>query len=293
MEIISQTVLDAAGQWWIYPLLLVFFFVDGFAMVVPSETLIVALAAFSRQSGEPKLWILGVTALLGAIAGENTAYVLGRKIGLERWGWMRKPKVRKVFGWAQYELEKRGAVLIFTARYIPWGRVAVHYVAGTTAFPRRRFFFLDAFACITWVVYSVGLGMLAGSSPGCTATPCSATAWPWRSQSLWASSSTTSCAGGTNASAATTPGPLQSRRQAVSRRTRRPHRRTPWPSSPEARSSSQTNPVGRKDGNWTLLRRRPDEVLPHLAIAGPGKVHHEPARFQAHLRAVPTAATLP
>lgn len=79
MEIISQTVLDAAGQWWIYPLLLVFFFVDGFAMVVPNETLIVALAAFSRQSGEPKLWILGVTALLGAIAGNNLAYLLGRK----------------------------------------------------------------------------------------------------------------------------------------------------------------------------------------------------------------------
>ncbi|QDG63803.1 DedA family protein [Pseudarthrobacter sp. AG30] len=171
MEIISQTVLDAAGQWWIYPLLLVFFFVDGFAMVVPSETLIVALAAFSRQSGEPRLWILGVTALLGAIAGDNTAYLLGRKIGLERWGWMRKPKVRKVFGWAQYELEKRGAVLIFTARYIPWGRVAVNYVAGTTAFPRRRFFFLDAFACITWVVYSVGLGMLAGSFPWLHSNP--------------------------------------------------------------------------------------------------------------------------
>ena len=39
---------------------------------------------------------------------------------------MRKPKVQKVFGWARYELEKRGAVLIFTARYIPWGRVAVN-----------------------------------------------------------------------------------------------------------------------------------------------------------------------
>ncbi|MEO5315167.1 DedA family protein [Pseudarthrobacter sp. CC12] len=163
MDSIGEAVLQAAGQWWIYPLLLVFFFIDGFAMVVPSETLIVALAAFSRQGGQPNLWILGATALLGAIAGDNMAYLLGRTIGLERWGWMRRPKVRKVFGWARYELEKRGAVLIFTARYIPWGRVAVNYVAGTTAFPRRRFFFLDALACLTWVVYSLGIGVLASS----------------------------------------------------------------------------------------------------------------------------------
>ncbi|MFS0718938.1 DedA family protein [Arthrobacter sp. 1P04PC] len=171
MDFITQTVLEAAGQWWIYPLLLVFFFVDGFAMVLPSETLIVALAAFARQSGEPNLWVLGVTALLGAVAGDNMAYLLGRKIGLERWGWMRKPRVRKVFGWARYELEKRGAVLIFTARYIPWGRVAVNYVAGTTAFPRRRFFVLDAFACLTWVVYSLGIGILAGSFPWLHSNP--------------------------------------------------------------------------------------------------------------------------
>jgi membrane protein DedA with SNARE-associated domain len=144
---------------------LVFFFVDGFAMVVPSETLIVALAAFSRHSGNPNLWILGLTALVGAMAGDNMAYLLGRKIGLERWRWMRKPKVQKVFGWARYELEKRGAVLIFTARYIPWGRVAVNYVAGTTGFRHRRFFVLDAVACLTWVIYSIGIGLLASSFP--------------------------------------------------------------------------------------------------------------------------------
>ncbi len=73
-----------------------------------------------------------------------------------------RPKVQKMFAWAQYELDKRGAVLIFTARYIPWGRVAVNYVAGQTGYPHRNFFFLDAFACLTWVGYSIGIGLLAG-----------------------------------------------------------------------------------------------------------------------------------
>ena len=165
LDSINEVILHAAGQWWIYPILLVFFFVDGFAMVAPSETLIVALAAYWRHSGEPNLWILGTTALVGAIAGDNMAYLLGRRIGTDRWKWMRRPKVQKVFAWARHELDKRGAVLIFTARYVPWGRVAVNYVAGTTRFRHRTFFWLDAFACLTWVGYSIGVGLLASSFP--------------------------------------------------------------------------------------------------------------------------------
>ncbi|WP_245413291.1 DedA family protein [Arthrobacter celericrescens] len=152
----------AAGQPWIYPVLLVFFFIDGFATILPSETAIVGLSALFLHTGQPNLWILGGTALIGAMAGDNMAYLLGRKIGLDRWKWMRRPKVKKMFAWAQYELDKRGAVLIFTARYIPWGRVAVNYVAGQTGFRHRTFFWLDAFACVTWVGYSIGVGLLAG-----------------------------------------------------------------------------------------------------------------------------------
>lgn len=162
MEFMNHMLEHAAGQPWIYPALLVFFFIDGFATILPSETAIVGLSALAMHRGEPNLWLLGATALIGAMAGDNTAYLLGRKIGHDRWKWMRRPKVQKMFAWAHYELDKRGAVLIFTARYIPWGRVAVNYVAGQTGFSRKTFFWLDAFACLTWVGYSVGIGALAG-----------------------------------------------------------------------------------------------------------------------------------
>ena len=91
------------------------------------------------------------------------AYLLGRHVGVERFRWMRKPKVQRALTWARYELDKRGAMLIFTARYIPVGRVAVNWIAGTTAYPRRRFVILDIFASITWVAYSAGVGIIAGN----------------------------------------------------------------------------------------------------------------------------------
>ncbi|MBS1674457.1 MAG: DedA family protein [Actinobacteria bacterium] len=160
---LNDWLLHAAGQLWLFPVLLVFFFIDGFATILPSETALVALAALSLQSGQPNLIVLGIVAFVGAVAGDNMAYLLGRTIGTERWRWMRRPKVQKMFDWARYELDKRGAALIFTARYIPWGRVAVNYVAGQTRLPHRRFLLFDLFACITWVAYAIVIGLVAGN----------------------------------------------------------------------------------------------------------------------------------
>lgn len=162
MDLLNTWLLHAAGQLWLFPVLLVFFFVDGFATILPSETALVALAALSLHSGQPNLVVLGLIALVGAVAGDNMAYLLGRTIGTERWAWMRRPRVHKMFEWARYELDKRGAALIFTARYIPWGRVAVNYVAGQTGYPHRRFFLFDLFACVTWVGYALAIGLVAG-----------------------------------------------------------------------------------------------------------------------------------
>lgn len=162
MDLLNAWLLHAAGQLWLFPVLLVFFFIDGFATILPSETALVALAALSLHNGQPNLVVLGLVALVGAVAGDNMAYLLGRTIGTERWAWMRRPRVHKMFEWARYELDKRGAALIFTARYIPWGRVAVNYMAGQTGFPHRKFFLYDLFACITWVAYALGIGLLAG-----------------------------------------------------------------------------------------------------------------------------------
>jgi hypothetical protein len=39
----------------------------------------------------------------------------------------------------------------------------VNWIAGTTAYPRRRFVILDIFASITWVAYSAGVGIMAGN----------------------------------------------------------------------------------------------------------------------------------
>lgn len=159
---INYVIAHSSAQWWVIPMVSLFCLIDGFFLFLPSETAIVALASISLRTGSPNIWLLIVGASIGAIIGDNIAYFMGNKLGTTRFKWMRKPRGAKAFSWAGRELEKRGAMLIFTARYIPVGRIAVNFTAGATRFPWRRFVLLDGIAVVTWAGYSVAVGTFAG-----------------------------------------------------------------------------------------------------------------------------------
>lgn len=162
METITDLILGAAGSPLIYLLVLLVACIDGFFPPVPSESVVVALAAVGISTGQP--WVIGVAvvAALGAIAGDNIAFWMGRKLGVDRFGWTRRPRIAKVFEFARLQLLRRGALLILTARYIPVGRVAVNMTAGATGFSWRRFFPLSVLAGASWAAYSILIGTLAG-----------------------------------------------------------------------------------------------------------------------------------
>ena len=160
---INDLALDLAGSPWIYVIVLAFVAIDAFFPPVPSESVIVALAAISVSSGEPNLVLLAVVSIAGALIGDNTAYGIGRRLGTDRFAVLRRPRSVRLIQRAQEELDKRAATLILTARYVPVGRVAVNVTAGATRFPYRRFLPLAVLAATSWAVYSVVIGVVAGS----------------------------------------------------------------------------------------------------------------------------------
>lgn len=162
VDAVNSFILDAAGSPWVYLLLLAVCIIDGFFPPVPSETIVVALAAVAMSSGVPNLWLVIVLAAAGAVIGDNIAYAIGRSIGTTRFRWMRRRRVAESFAWAGAKLDKRGAMLIMVARYIPIGRIAVNMTAGATGFQRVRFFWFTVIAACSWSLYWVGIGVLAG-----------------------------------------------------------------------------------------------------------------------------------
>lgn len=162
MQAINEFILAAAGQPWVLGLVLACCVIDGFFPPVPSESVVVGLAAVAATADVPNPWLLMMVAALGAFTGDNIAYLLGRKAGTGRWRWMRGPRMQRAFRWAGRELRKRPASLVLVARFVPIGRVAVNLTAGATHFSRPRFVGLTVLSAALWSAYSVAIGLFFG-----------------------------------------------------------------------------------------------------------------------------------
>lgn len=162
MQAVNDFILAAAGQPWVLVLVLACCVIDGFFPPIPSESVVVGLAAVAATADVPNPWLLIAVAALGAFTGDNTAYLIGRSVGTRRWRWMRGPRMQRAFRWAGRELRKRPASLILVARFVPIGRVAVNLTAGATHFSRPRFIGMTVLSATLWASYSVAIGLFFG-----------------------------------------------------------------------------------------------------------------------------------
>lgn len=162
LEVAQDWAIALAGTPVVFLVVYAFATIDGFFPPIPSESVIIALAALFVATDDPNFWILGAVAAAGAFTGDQIAYSIGKHIPVRRLRFMRGERAQKALAWAEHALAERGASFIIAARYIPIGRVAVNMTAGTVRFNRRRFSGLAAIAAVSWSVYSVLLGIGAG-----------------------------------------------------------------------------------------------------------------------------------
>ncbi len=163
VDSIQNFVVNAAHSPWIWLVLFLICALDAFFPPLPSDEVVIALSAVAASTGSPDLWPVVLVATVGAVVGDNIVYALGRWIGVDRFAWMRRPRMVAAIGRARGILGRRGAVIILTARFIPVGRVAVNLVAGGTRYPRRRFVPLIIAAAGVWAVFTVAVGSVLGS----------------------------------------------------------------------------------------------------------------------------------
>jgi membrane protein DedA with SNARE-associated domain len=164
VDVINELILQTVASPWLILVLLVVTIVDGFFPPIPSETVLVSAAAVAAASGQVGLLVvLGIVAAVGAVIGDNIAFLIGRRLGTERFAWMRRPRVQEAFAHAERALERRSGALILGARYIPVGRVAVNMSAGALGFSWRRFLPLSVLAGISWSALSLVIGTFAGA----------------------------------------------------------------------------------------------------------------------------------
>jgi membrane protein DedA with SNARE-associated domain len=161
--VLEEWILALAGSGWIYLGIFVFATVDGFFPPIPSESVVIAVAATAMVGDGPNLGLLVASAAAGAFTGDQIAYAIGSRVDVHRVRFLRGRRGRATLAWAEHALANRGSSFILAARYIPVGRVAVNMTAGALGYRRRRFVALTALAAVTWAVYGTAIGVGAGA----------------------------------------------------------------------------------------------------------------------------------
>lgn len=156
---------QVSGSQWTYLLIVAVCTFDALVPLLPSETVVVTAAVLASH-GRLNIGLVAVSAAAGALLGDNSAYWVGRS-GLRRVAnrTMGSEKNQQRVQWARDQLRRRGGWIIVVARFIPGGRTATTYVAGTLEMPwKTRFLPFDAIAAIAWALLASGLGYFGGSA---------------------------------------------------------------------------------------------------------------------------------
>lgn len=136
---------------------------DAFLVVIPGEVAVTALGALALSQGSPPLPVIILVAAAAAWCGDVACYLSGRFVGVQRWRWMRAARIRSALDWAGRRLSSGTATVLFTARFVPFARLAVNLMAGATRIRAPRYLTLAALAATGWAVYQAEVGAVVAA----------------------------------------------------------------------------------------------------------------------------------
>lgn len=150
------------GTPWVYPVGLAIIVLDSVFPVLPSETLLITGGVLAA-GGSISLVGLMAVGFAGSVIGDNLTFTLGSRYGAQaRDRLFRSEKARGRLEGAREQLDKR-PWLVAVARFIPGGRIAMNFSAGTLAMPRRRFVAYIIPGGLAWSVFVSLLGYAGGT----------------------------------------------------------------------------------------------------------------------------------
>ena len=126
-------------------------FLENTGLPVPGETALLAGAALAHFGQLSLAWVI-VTAIAGAILGDNLGFFIGRRGGrrfAERHGWRVGLTAERLAGFDQFFLQ-HGARTVFVARFITGLRVVGAVLAGGSGMKWPVFLFYNATGAVVW-----------------------------------------------------------------------------------------------------------------------------------------------
>ncbi|MBL8313623.1 MAG: DedA family protein [Rubrivivax sp.] len=158
----------AAYGGWVYALLFLIIFVETGLVVMPflpGDSLLFVVGALCGL-GLMSLPLAMLLLTAAAIAGNQTNYAIGRRVGSRVFGWEKSRWFnRDAFDRMHAFYERYGGVTIVLARFMPFLRTFAPFVAGVAQMTRRKFTFYDVTGGTLWVCSLTLAGYLFGNIP--------------------------------------------------------------------------------------------------------------------------------
>jgi membrane protein DedA with SNARE-associated domain len=140
---------------------------ESMGLPIPGETILVVAAVYAATHTGLNIWLIVVTASMGAIIGDNLGYWLGSRFGyplLLRFG----PRVGLSEGRikvGQYLFLRHGSKVVLLGRFVALLRIIAAFLAGVNRMEWRWFLVANALGGVTWAaVFGFGgytLGAIA------------------------------------------------------------------------------------------------------------------------------------
>jgi membrane-associated protein len=153
---------------WVYALLFLIIFVETGVVVMPflpGDSLLFVVGALCG-AGVMSLPLAMAVLLVAAILGDQTNYLIGRRIGPKVFQWEQSRFFNKrAFDAAHAFYEKHGGITIIIARFMPFVRTFAPFVAGVADMSRAKFTLYNVVGAFIWVVGLTLAGYLFGNLP--------------------------------------------------------------------------------------------------------------------------------
>jgi membrane-associated protein len=153
---------------WVYALLFLIIFTETGVVVMPflpGDSLLFVVGALCGV-GAMNLPLAMVLLTAAAILGDQVNYSVGRWVGPKVWQWEQSRWFnRRAFEQAHAFYERYGGITIVLARFMPFVRTFVPFVAGVSEMTRSKFTFYNVIGAIIWVCGLTLAGYLFGNLP--------------------------------------------------------------------------------------------------------------------------------
>ena len=153
---------------WVYALLFLIVFVETGVVVMPflpGDSLLFVVGALAG-AGHISLPLACAVLLAAAVLGDQANYSIGRYFGPKVFHWEKSRWFnRDAFDKAHAFYERYGGITIVLARFMPFIRTFVPFVAGVAEMSRAKFTAYNVLGALIWVLGLATAGYLFGNLP--------------------------------------------------------------------------------------------------------------------------------